>query len=309
MGSIIANKQIDPTATLNQALSIKQLLEDLNQAFEILPLASGSSLRCFCPIHKSNTFRTLLIDIDHRSFKCSYTQCPGNKEGKLIDLFALTFNCSKEAAFEFWGRRNDGVKLTLEDLKTIEKNLLEHPRTETPPLETKPEPSPQPVMQEPVAQQETTQPSKTHENQILDVEFMESLNKEMARSRRFHFSYSVVIVQLTENSGDSVSNQAKNCGVELFQYLIKLIRPYDTLTNYGTNKFSFLFPQVNREQTRLVVKRLKKMIQQFINDKYSEEFGLHYGFAHYDGSEEKITTDEIVAKALDDLLENIAMES
>lgn len=306
----MANKQIDPNAALNQALSIKQFLEDLNQVFEILPLASGSSLRCFCPIHKSNAFRTLLIDIEQRSFKCSYMQCPGNKEGKLIDLFTLTFNCSKEATFEYWGRRADGVNLTLEDLKTIEKNLKEHPRTETPTLETKPEiPPPPPVIQKPVAQEEIIEPPKTVKSQIPDVEFMEALNKEMARSKRFHISFSVVVVHLAQTGKSSNPNLARNCDVELFQYLVKLIRPYDTLTNYGTNKFSFLFPQVTREQTRLVIKRLKKMIQQFITDKYPEEFGLHCGFSHYNRADENMSTAKIVENALDNLLENITLKN
>lgn len=306
----MANKQIDPKAALNQAISIKQFLEDLNQAFEILPLASGSALRCFCPVHKSNAFRTLLIDIEQRSFKCSYTQCPGNKEGKLIDLFCLTFNCSKEAAFEYWGRKADGIMLTLEDLKTIEKNLQEHPRAESPALETKPEiPPPPPFIQKPVVQQEIAEPVKTIKSQFPDVEFMEALNKEMARSKRFHISFSVVVVQLVQTGKSSNPNLAKNCDVELFQYLVKLIRPYDTLTNYGTNKFSFLFPQVTREQTRLVIKRVKKMIQQFIKDKYPEEFELYCGFSHYNRADENIPADKILNNALDNLLENITLKN
>jgi len=131
----------------------------------------------------------------------------------------------------------------------------------------------------------------------------------MARSKRFHISYSVVIVQLAQTVKSRDPNLAKNCDIELFQYLVKLIRTYDTLTNYGTNKFSFLFPQVTREQTRLVIKRLKKMIQQFIQDKYPGEFGLHYGFAHYNRADENISTDKLVEDALDNLLENVTLKN
>ncbi len=298
------NRQIDPKVTLNQALSIKQLLEDLNQAFEILPLASGSSLRCFCPIHKSNAFRTLLIDIEHRSFKCSYTQCPGNEEGKLIDLFSLTFNCPPEVTFEYWEKKVNGEKLTLKDLKTIEINLQSNPKTQAPPPEIKPE-----IPEEMIVEQEISEPEETGKKRIPDIEFMEVLNKELARCKRFHMPFSLVVMQLVETGESPQPDRAKNCDVELFQYLAKQTRPYDTLANYGTNQFSFLFPQVTKEHARLIIKRLKKSIQTFIKEKYPEEYGLHYGFAHYDGTDEKISTDKLVENALDDLLENITLEN
>jgi GGDEF domain-containing protein len=309
----MSNRQIDHKATLNQALSIKQLLEDLNQVFEILPLASGSSLRCFCPIHKSNAFRTLLIDIDHRSFKCSYTQCPGNIEGTLIDLFSLTFNCSPEVASEYWGRKVDGINLTLDDLKTMEKHLQSLPKLETPPPEIKPEIPEETVieqaMPEPSAPLETEKKKLEKIGNISDVEFMEALNKELARAKRFRMPFSVVVVHLVETAKSPSHTHAMNCDVELFQSLVKQIRPYDTLANFGIHQFSFLFPQVTKVQTRLVIKRIKKCIQTFLQEKYPDEYGLQYGFGYFDGYNKEISSDTIIAKALDNLLENISSEN
>jgi len=51
---------------------------------------SEGSVRCFCPIHNELVFRTLVIDIKKKNYRCSYTLCPGKKGGDLIGLYAQT---------------------------------------------------------------------------------------------------------------------------------------------------------------------------------------------------------------------------
>lgn len=46
----------------------------------------GPRLRCSCPIHRDSVFRTLIIDVGARTYKCSKADCPGAEGGDLIDL-------------------------------------------------------------------------------------------------------------------------------------------------------------------------------------------------------------------------------
>ena len=43
--------------------------------------------KCFCPIHQEGVFRSLVIDITKRIFRCGFTQCPGHRGGSLLDLY------------------------------------------------------------------------------------------------------------------------------------------------------------------------------------------------------------------------------
>ena len=50
----------------------------------------GDTVKCFCPIHKEQVFRTLIINPKDKTYRCSYSLCPGNKGGDLISLYALS---------------------------------------------------------------------------------------------------------------------------------------------------------------------------------------------------------------------------
>jgi len=49
----------------------------------------GDTIKCFCPIHKEQVFRTLIINPKDKTFRCSYSLCPGNKGGDLLNLYSL----------------------------------------------------------------------------------------------------------------------------------------------------------------------------------------------------------------------------
>lgn len=49
----------------------------------------GDTIKCFCPIHKEQVFRTLILKPREKSYRCSYSLCPGNKGGDLISLYAM----------------------------------------------------------------------------------------------------------------------------------------------------------------------------------------------------------------------------
>ncbi|GAB4325142.1 MAG: hypothetical protein Kow0059_21030 [Candidatus Sumerlaeia bacterium] len=58
----------------------------------------GEKIRCFCPVHKEIVFRTLIIEKEKKTYRCSYNLCPGNKGGDLIDLYARFKDISYEDA-------------------------------------------------------------------------------------------------------------------------------------------------------------------------------------------------------------------
>jgi chromosomal replication initiator protein DnaA len=47
------------------------------------------TVKCFCPIHKEQVFRTLIVSPKDKTYRCSYSLCPGNKGGDLISLYSL----------------------------------------------------------------------------------------------------------------------------------------------------------------------------------------------------------------------------
>ncbi|AXA36147.1 MAG: tetratricopeptide repeat protein [Candidatus Hydrogenedentota bacterium] len=73
------NEQLDPTALL-------QLIGYATDKVQVV----GSSVKAFCPIHKDTRFRSLLVDSNKRSFKCTIKTCQGFNGGSLVQLYALT---------------------------------------------------------------------------------------------------------------------------------------------------------------------------------------------------------------------------
>ncbi len=57
-------------------------------------------VKCFCPIHREAVFRTLIIDRERKDYRCSYSLCPGNPGGNLIDLYAKVNEISADDALQ-----------------------------------------------------------------------------------------------------------------------------------------------------------------------------------------------------------------
>ena len=58
----------------------------------------GNTLKCFCPIHHEPNFRTLIVELGSRSYRCSNTTCPGHAGGDMIDLYARSRDINYSAA-------------------------------------------------------------------------------------------------------------------------------------------------------------------------------------------------------------------
>ncbi|HPB31175.1 MAG TPA: tetratricopeptide repeat protein, partial [Candidatus Sumerlaeota bacterium] len=65
------------------------LLKLINYRTDTIQI-TGGTVKCFCPVHKEQVFHTLIITTKDKSYRCSYSLCPGNKGGDLISLFALS---------------------------------------------------------------------------------------------------------------------------------------------------------------------------------------------------------------------------
>ena len=63
------------------------VLKAINYRLETVQEVPGS-IKCFCPIHHEAVFRTLIIDLRTRRYRCSYSLCPGHQGGDMIDLYA-----------------------------------------------------------------------------------------------------------------------------------------------------------------------------------------------------------------------------
>lgn len=73
---------------INQRVDPRDLLNKINFEAEQIAVV-GAMLKAFCPIHAETKFKTLLVDLNKKTFKCSYRPCPGSKGGSLVEFFGL----------------------------------------------------------------------------------------------------------------------------------------------------------------------------------------------------------------------------
>ncbi|GEM_PF-572895 len=81
------------------ALEPQALLQLINYRTDTVQ-EIGDTIKCFCPIHQEHVFRTLIVSRKDKSYRCSYSLCPGNKGGNLIDLYARVRELEYDAALE-----------------------------------------------------------------------------------------------------------------------------------------------------------------------------------------------------------------
>ncbi|AXA36827.1 MAG: hypothetical protein D6691_04595 [Candidatus Hydrogenedentota bacterium] len=58
----------------------------------------GNTIRLFCPLHKDQIRRSLIIYTDSNTFKCQYTGCEGHKGGNLLEFYAAYMGCDVSEA-------------------------------------------------------------------------------------------------------------------------------------------------------------------------------------------------------------------
>ncbi len=82
-----------------QALDIVQVLKFLDYRTDTIQETS-KSVRCFCPIHKEQIFRTYTFEPRTGKGRCSYTPCPAHTAHDIIGLTALYHGVDYEVATE-----------------------------------------------------------------------------------------------------------------------------------------------------------------------------------------------------------------
>lgn len=83
---------IYPEKTIKEVLKkldVETVLKLIDYRTDTIQI-TGNTVKCFCPIHKEQVFRTLIINPKDKTYRCSYSLCPGNKGGDLISLYALS---------------------------------------------------------------------------------------------------------------------------------------------------------------------------------------------------------------------------
>ncbi len=73
----------------------------------------GKLLRVFCPIHKDQIRRSLILDTEEKYFNCQYTQCPAHTGGPLVALYAI---CMDMTLTEAANRLRAGVQTQVEPI-------------------------------------------------------------------------------------------------------------------------------------------------------------------------------------------------
>lgn len=94
----------------------------------------GSTIRLFCPLHKDQIRRSLIIYTDKNSFRCQYMNCPGHKGGNLLDFFAAYVGCEPGEAM---GRIQDHGSGDTDLVERADKMIQEGSLVEALPLLTK----------------------------------------------------------------------------------------------------------------------------------------------------------------------------
>lgn len=65
--------------------TLARLLDYHPNKIQIAP----NSIKCFCPLHKEQAFRSLLIEQKTKTYRCTMKKCIGFEGGSLVDLWAL----------------------------------------------------------------------------------------------------------------------------------------------------------------------------------------------------------------------------
>ena len=88
----------DEELAFNSGLDAYELLLQIGFAETALH-REGNTIRLYCPLHKDQIRRSLVIYTDKNTFKCQYIGCEGNKGGNLLDFYCAYTGCEiSEAA-------------------------------------------------------------------------------------------------------------------------------------------------------------------------------------------------------------------
>lgn len=86
----------------------------------------GNIIRIHCPIHRDLVRKSMIIDIEERTFKCQYSQCDAYEGGLLIELVALYFDCPiEEVTKNLFGDEDKSSDLLFRGEMYINKGMHE----------------------------------------------------------------------------------------------------------------------------------------------------------------------------------------
>jgi len=123
MGKLSQNVIIDQ---INEKIDPQQLIEKINYAPEKVQII-GTTLKCFCPIHKEKAFRSLIIDLKKKTFRCSMKGCKGFEGGSLVEFYALHTDQSElKAAFSL--AKLLDLPIDADSIRNMSDNFLEEAR-------------------------------------------------------------------------------------------------------------------------------------------------------------------------------------
>lgn len=91
----------------------------------------GNTIRLFCPLHKDQIRRSLVIYTDTNTFKCQFTNCEGHKGGNLLEFYAAYMGCDVSEAMA--RILNEGASPS-EFVERAERLILEGRYTDALPL-------------------------------------------------------------------------------------------------------------------------------------------------------------------------------
>jgi Flp pilus assembly protein TadD len=91
----------------------------------------GNTIRLFCPLHKDQIRRSLVIYTDTNTFKCQFTNCEGHKGGNLLEFYAAYMGCDVSEAMS--RILNEGASPS-EFVERAERLILEGRYTDALPL-------------------------------------------------------------------------------------------------------------------------------------------------------------------------------
>lgn len=86
----------------------------------------GNMIRIHCPIHRDLVRKSMIIDLDEKTFKCQYSQCDAYEGGLLIELVALYFDCPiEEVTKNLFGDEDKSSDLLFRGEMYINKGMHE----------------------------------------------------------------------------------------------------------------------------------------------------------------------------------------
>ncbi len=251
-----------------------------------------NKIRCYCPIHGEKLFRTLTIDIDDRTFKCSYTMCKAFQGGDLMTLYCMVTHTSIEEATQFWAAQlglehpmSAGSKETEKSKITLSQKAA---RTAMIPFGASPKLS-----------KDSTQ------NSIFDF-----VQREIDRTLRYKRSLSLILIEFERSIFEQKTIDSEfrdkffNAVIEV---IVGTIRVADAWARYDDDQYVVLLPETEQDNAEIVIKKLKASVLKYCkanpNDFpfQAEEIQnrLNVGIASISASEQntKITAEVLFERA------------